>query len=223
MFDRINHAPEALTIVIDSVVAGRDVNLVLEDSFHQVGGNVGGTIEVFVNHIPNRNTYSQHFTIPKTEVGTDHAVTAPPTCSSSGATGVDSHYIFELHNAIQDRGPLRVAALPEERERHAADVHVDRRLRREREPGRRLRPRDPGLRRRPAHLDRRRRRSQHLGGLCRRQRVGDDDHGHRLHRPRRSAGTGWINVNVDGDVWVKEVAGDMRIGLDPVAPRQTSS
>ncbi len=26
--------------------------------------------------------------------------------SSSGATGVDSHYIFELHNAIQDRGPL---------------------------------------------------------------------------------------------------------------------
>ncbi len=70
VFDRIDHAPEALTIVIDSVVAGRDVNLVLEDSFHQVGGNVGGTIEVFVNHIPNRNTYSIHFTIPKTEVGT---------------------------------------------------------------------------------------------------------------------------------------------------------
>ena len=59
-----------------------------------------------MNHIPDRNTYIVHFTIPKTEVGTgvrDRAAYVAGT----GAVAVDSHYIFELHNAIQARGSLQ--------------------------------------------------------------------------------------------------------------------
>ena len=218
VLDRIVRTAVALTNRIDSVVAGRDVNLVLEDSMHQVGAQKAASIEVWVPKIPDRNTYTTHFTIPKTEptpstVYRDVAAYV----ATSGHTPVDSLFIFELRNAIQDRGDLverfvlrDTDALPPTFT--TTDAYA---INLVRDP---MPAETPGL-------------------VAGRHIWVDDVAGHSTsagfaadsgstttiavtaYTDLRDVvatggfGTGWINVNVDGDVWVKEISGDMRIGL----------
>ena len=83
---RIDHAPETLNVVIDSVVAGRDIDLLIEDSLHQVGAGTAGNVRVYVQKTGFQSDYSIHFTTPKTESGVlarDRAAYV----SASGSTG----------------------------------------------------------------------------------------------------------------------------------------
>ena len=101
--DRIDHAPETLTIGIDSIKAGNTVNVVLEDSMHQIGGGVTGDITVYVQKTGFRDNYSIHFDIPKNEPTPLYKDRAAYV-SATGSTRVDSYYEFELKKAIQPRG-----------------------------------------------------------------------------------------------------------------------
>ena len=209
-------SPTLLTIAIDRIDAGRDIDLILRTAIHQEGGVALHGVRVLV---PNDD--------PRTAPCTSRTSRRPDTASGSASHdpgGLSDRQPDRHEQPLRREPPVRAAR---------ADARPDPRPRRQ--PSRRsvstvrASTRSSASRCR-AHL--------HLRRVRRARPRRWPPHprqGQRGRAPTRPASpptaaaahkisiegfidlptpaTGWLDVNVDGSVTLKEVAGDLRVGL----------